>query len=137
MLLSRLYITSASLIGVRASRQILNRHLSLLAAQAACPFHPHFASFSSAASTSRAHPESSEMSISPYEPFLLSPIPGAERDSTGELAVGEDWTAELELETAQAFAAARSKEGGRLRVLVLYGSLRERYVTNKDRYSGY
>jgi hypothetical protein len=73
------------------------------------------------------------MTISPYEPFLLSPIPGAERDSTGELAIGEDWTAELELETAQAFAAARSREGGRLRVLVLYGSLRERCVANRDR----
>lgn len=68
------------------------------------------------------------MSNSSYEPFLLSPIPGAERDANGELAISDDWTADLELETVRQFAETSSKEGGPLKVLVLYGSLRERQV---------
>jgi hypothetical protein len=66
------------------------------------------------------------MSMSTYEPFLLSPIPGAEKHANGEVAVSDDWTADLGLETVRQFAEDRSKEGGPLKVLVLYGSLRER-----------
>jgi hypothetical protein len=59
-----------------------------------------------------------------YRPFLLSPVPGAELVD-GAPAVSEDWTAELDLITAVQFARAALR-GRQLKVLVLYGSLRER-----------
>lgn len=59
-----------------------------------------------------------------YEPFLLPVVPGAETGPNGP-HVEEDWTADLDLNTATAFS--RSVWGDHsLRVLVLYGSLRER-----------
>ncbi|RSH91009.1 hypothetical protein EHS25_010185 [Saitozyma podzolica] len=62
---------------------------------------------------------------SDYTPFLLSPVPGAElRD--GVPAVDEsDWTSELDLSTATEFSRAALRDR-KLKVLVLYGSLRER-----------
>lgn len=51
-----------------------------------------------------------------YRPFLQHPEPGA-----------ADWVAELELDTATAMAREDfEKTGSRLKVLVLYGSLRKR-----------
>jgi hypothetical protein len=63
---------------------------------------------------------------STYRPFLLSPIPGAEKNADGVPAVDkEDWVSELELDAVKKLAAG--VEGGRkLKLLVLYGSLRER-----------
>jgi len=53
---------------------------------------------------------------SKYRPFLL--------DSTVE---GTDWISQLELETAMSIASTDlAKTGSRLKVLVLYGSLRKR-----------
>jgi arsenical resistance protein ArsH len=54
---------------------------------------------------------------SKYRPFLLDP----EVEST-------DWISELELETAIDMAEVDlAKTGSRLKILVLYGSLRKRY----------
>lgn len=58
-----------------------------------------------------------------YRPFLLKP----EVEST-------DWISELELETAVSMAEADlAKTGSRLKVLVLYGSLRQRYTSCLDK----
>lgn len=55
-----------------------------------------------------------------YRPFLLSP----------ELEEN-DWISELELDTAISIAEADlARTGSRLKVLVLYGSLRRRYFTS-------
>ena len=66
---------------------------------------------------------------SDYQPFLRSPVPGAELKD-GVLAVEEDWTETVELETATELTRTA---GRRLRVLVLYGSLRERWVLNQTK----
>lgn len=53
-----------------------------------------------------------------YRPFLLEPEFEA-----------SDWISELELDTAVSMAEADlAKTGSRLKVLVLYGSLRQRYI---------
>lgn len=53
-----------------------------------------------------------------YRPFILDPQ-----------ISGSDWVAKLELETASAMAWQNYElTGQRLRILVLYGSLRDRYV---------
>lgn len=121
MLLSRLYLTSASLVSLRAARA--NHICSPIT-----PFQAIAASRAPIVQFSSSSRTRGEMSNSSYEPFLLSPIPGAERDANGELAISDDWTADLELETVRQFAETSSKEGGPLKVLVLYGSLRERQV---------
>lgn len=65
--------------------------------------------------------------LSAYTPYLLSPIPGAELKN-GTPAVDElDWTRKLDLGTTIEFAKAVLGDH-KLNVLVLYGSLRERYV---------
>lgn len=68
-----------------------------------------------------------------YRPFLLSPVPGAERVSpdSDERAVEVDWTEDAadDLADARALGEAvfgRREEGRGLKVLVLYGSMRER-----------
>lgn len=62
-----------------------------------------------------------------YRPFLLSPIPGAERGKDGTLAVDEgDWVRDLELDGVKQMARSLP-DGRRVKILVLYGSLRERY----------
>lgn len=66
------------------------------------------------------------MTVDAYKPFLLSPIPGAEVDGDGGPAVEADWTADLELDTVKQLV--ESSQGEPLRVLVLYGSLRNRQV---------
>ncbi len=75
------------------------------------------------------HVKHNNMAIQPdtevYRPFLLSPVPGAEQDISGVPAVEPDWTTELELDTTKALAGSL-RNGKRLKVLVLYGSLRER-----------
>jgi hypothetical protein len=131
MLLSRLYLTSASLISLRVSR-------ACQACVSAGPFRSITtgrslpvscaSSFSGAQRPYSAKAAAGGMANNPYEPFLLSPIPGAERNAEGELHESEDWTADLVLETARQFAETGAGSGGRLRVLVLYGSLRERSV---------
>lgn len=65
--------------------------------------------------------------LNPYKPFLSSPVPGAEAAEDGEFATSEDWTQALELDRTRALARA-GLEGRALKVLVLYGSLRERCV---------
>lgn len=61
-----------------------------------------------------------------YEPFLLPVVPGAESGPDGPY-IEDDWTEGLDLDTATAFSqSVWGKE--KLRVLVLYGSLRERSV---------
>ena len=55
-----------------------------------------------------------------YRPFLLDP----EVEAT-------DWISQLELDTAISIAQADiEKTGSRLKVLVLYGSLRKRYSSH-------
>lgn len=66
------------------------------------------------------------MTVDPYKPFLLSPVPGAESDANGPITE-PDWTKSLELETVKSFLQCCPEP--HLKVLVLYGSLRERYVT--------
>lgn len=59
-----------------------------------------------------------------YQPHRLSVVPGSE---VGSEHAEEDWTASLDL--SRAVAAARASFGpAPLRVLVLYGSLRQRLV---------
>jgi hypothetical protein len=61
-----------------------------------------------------------------YKIYRASPIPGAETLSDGSKAVdGEDWVQGLDLEAVTKMHAARAEK---VKVLVLYGSLRERYV---------
>lgn len=64
------------------------------------------------------------MSTDPYKVYTVSPIPGAETLSDGSKAVdAEDWVKELDLEAVTQMHQARSEK---IKVLVLYGSLRER-----------
>lgn len=75
--------------------------------------------------SSSSLPEMTQKESERYQPFLLSPIPGAENDGNS-LAVSEDWTADLDLDRAKEFAVNNTGTKGRLRILVLYGSLRQR-----------
>ncbi|KAJ9094931.1 hypothetical protein QFC21_005723 [Naganishia friedmannii] len=64
------------------------------------------------------------MSLNPHKAYSLSPIPGAETLADGSKAVDtEDWVGKLELAAVSALHQQRSDK---LKVLVLYGSLRER-----------
>lgn len=64
------------------------------------------------------------MSTDPYKVYTLSPIPGAETLPDGSKAVdAEDWVEQLDLKAVTKMHSARNK---RIKVLVLYGSLRER-----------
>jgi hypothetical protein len=66
----------------------------------------------------------SVMSLNPHKAYSLSPIPGAETLADGTKAVdAEDWVERLELEAVSALHRQRDEK---LKVLVLYGSLRER-----------
>jgi arsenical resistance protein ArsH len=57
---------------------------------------------------------------SKYRPFLLDPEVEA-----------ADWISQLELDTVMSISSADiEKTGSRLKVLVLYGSLRKRYATH-------
>jgi hypothetical protein len=61
-----------------------------------------------------------------YQPFLLSPIPGAEKTPDGELAVDrDDWVQGLELDHVKEMVKS-VPESRRVKILILYGSLRER-----------
>ncbi|KAG7535898.1 hypothetical protein FFLO_03644 [Filobasidium floriforme] len=61
-----------------------------------------------------------------YQPFLLSPIPGAEKTPDGELAVDkDDWVQGLELDHVKEMVKS-VPEGRRVKILIMYGSLRER-----------
>ena len=71
------------------------------------------------------------MTVDGYRPFLLSPVPGAEVDEDGPI-VEPDWTAELELDTVKAISKASDEP---LKVLVLYGSLRDRYAEYSRSYT--
>lgn len=126
MLLSRLYLTSASLTAFRTARasQIC---LPTIPFQGLSPNRVSSTSFSSTCIGRMTGTIDKAETSNSYEPFLLSPMPGAEKDGEGVPIESEDWTADLELETVRSFAETSSKTGGRLRVLVLYGSLRERY----------
>jgi hypothetical protein len=66
-----------------------------------------------------------------YQPFLQSPVPGAEKGSDGKYVVDEeDWVQALELDEVKRMTSRLAEQGGRrVKVLVLYGSLRERYVS--------
>jgi len=61
-----------------------------------------------------------------YQPFLLDVVPGAERTAEGRLAVEPDWTEHLELDSTKRLVRDVMGTQRQLRVLVLYGSLRER-----------
>jgi hypothetical protein len=63
--------------------------------------------------------------IAAYQPFLLDVVPGAETTADGERAVEPDWTQHLELDAAKQLVRD-TMPNRRLKVLVLYGSLRER-----------
>jgi arsenic resistance protein ArsH len=65
-----------------------------------------------------------------YKPHLLPVVPGAETGPDGPYEEA-DWTANLDLSGATAFSQGVWGER-KLRVLVLYGSLRERYAENID-----
>ncbi len=90
------------------------------------PFLPHRPTY---LRTLFHHAKPRIMAIQPdadvYRPFLLSPIPGAEHDISGQPAIGPDWTTDIELDTTKDLVRSLG-EGKRLKVLVLYGSLRER-----------
>ena len=61
-----------------------------------------------------------------YKVYRASPIPGAETLADGSKAVdGEDWVQGLDLDAVTKMHEARSEK---IKILVLYGSLRERYV---------
>jgi hypothetical protein len=64
--------------------------------------------------------------IAAYQPFLLDVVPGAEMTADGERAVESDWTQHLELDAAKQLVCDTMGPHRRLKVLVLYGSLRER-----------
>jgi hypothetical protein len=59
-----------------------------------------------------------------YRPYLSSIIPGAEHNESGPI-IDDNWTISLDLSRATAFANDIFASQP-LRVLVLYGSLRER-----------
>jgi hypothetical protein len=65
--------------------------------------------------------------ISLHKPFLLDPIPGAElyADGTSHRET-RDWVSELELEEVSRLTQLASSQGQAPRILILYGSLRER-----------
>ena len=60
-----------------------------------------------------------------YQPFLLDPVPGAELTVDGHLAKEHDWTRDIQLDSAKETVKALLGER-RVKVLVLYGSLRSR-----------
>jgi hypothetical protein len=62
-----------------------------------------------------------------YQPFLLSPIPGAELVSGVPAVDQSDWTSQLDLGTAIDFSKQVWGDHA-LKIMVLYGSLRERYI---------
>ena len=66
-----------------------------------------------------------------YQTFLQSPIPGAEKGPDGEYVVDqEDWVQGLELDEVKGMTSRLAEQGGRrVKVLVLYGSLRQRYAS--------
>ena len=61
-----------------------------------------------------------------YKPHLLPVVPGAEQGPDGPYTE-PDWTQDLDLSGATTFSEGVWGEK-KLRVLVLYGSLRERYT---------
>ena len=65
-----------------------------------------------------------------YKPHLLPIVPGAETGPDGPYEEA-DWTTDLDLSGATTFSQGVWGER-KLRVLVLYGSLRERYVNDID-----
>jgi arsenic resistance protein ArsH len=65
---------------------------------------------------------------SKYKPHLLPVVPGAESGENGPYTE-VDWTADLDLSGATTFSQGVWGDE-KLRVLVLYGSLRERYVVS-------
>ena len=60
-----------------------------------------------------------------YQPFLLDPVPGAEPTPDGLLAREQDWTRHIQLDCAKEAVKALLGER-RVKVLILYGSLRSR-----------
>lgn len=62
-----------------------------------------------------------------YRPFLAKAAGETEAD---------DWTSTLELDTVREMVEAIGPDGPQLRILVLYGSLRERYVISCRRPEG-
>jgi hypothetical protein len=64
--------------------------------------------------------------VDEHKPFLLDVVPGAETGPDGPYQE-EDWTRDVDLQGATTFSRGVWGEE-RLRVLVLYGSLRERWV---------
>lgn len=66
-----------------------------------------------------------------YKIYRASPIPGAETLADGSKAVDDqDWVQGLDLEAVTKMHEARNEK---VKVLVLYGSLRERYVNTSSR----
>lgn len=64
-----------------------------------------------------------------YKPFLLDPVPGAELRADGSIhREDRDWVSELELDEVSRLTDLASSQGQPPRILVLYGSLRERLV---------
>lgn len=64
------------------------------------------------------------MSTDPYKVYTVSPIPGAETLPDGTKAVDAgDWVKDLDLEAVTKMHQTRNEK---IKVLVLYGSLRER-----------
>lgn len=106
--------------GVKAASGIAKSHGDLNNTDAARPFErppmdPDFA-FRSLAITP---PADSDELRQKYRPFLLP-----------SSVANEDWVSRLELATVTKMAYEDiEKTGNRLRILVLYGSLRKRYVS--------
>jgi hypothetical protein len=72
-------------------------------------------------------PLSMTRNLDEYKPHLLPIVPGAEVGPDGP-HTEHDWTTDLDLEGATTFSKAVWGEK-KLKVLVLYGSLRDRYIT--------
>lgn len=72
--------------------------------------------------------------IDSYKIYRASPIPGAETLADGSKAVDDqDWVQGLDLEAVTKMHEARNEK---VKVLVLYGSLRERYIISSSRFPG-
>lgn len=129
------------IIPARAARQIVQTARTHTPLVRHCQLQSPWHCFSlSALATHRAMTQTAAFSssaaieTSTYRPFLLSPIPGAESKPSSDGTSGKheepDWTLEAveDLEAARALGNAVFGQQGGLRVLVLYGSLRERCV---------
>ena len=88
---------------------------------------PHTPSFKRSVLSTTLRYYSMTRNFDHYKPHLLPVVPGAEQGPDGPYTE-PDWTQDLDLSGATTFSKGVWGEK-KLRVLVLYGSLRERYTS--------